>query len=134
MLNRRKAMGVLGGALATLLARDALQSKEKMNLVQSFGQLNPAPAQEQTPAHLSLQDIARKYLTTDSMKAAFRSKLFREDHRYIYGLDEDIASKKSWSQAAKIAFQRQRIVDQREKIAFEGEGNAFQWLIGFTKL
>lgn len=78
---------------------------------------------------MSIQEMARSLICNESMRAAMRSKLFREDCHFVYQIDWDIAGKRSWSQSAKIAFQRQRNVANQETLLFNGRSDVYGWLI-----
>lgn len=134
MISRRKALSAMSaGAMAAPAVADGIAQGQMQAFIPSAGgQIGGAPMMPYPAAPSSIQDIAKRVLSTDAMRATLRSKLYREDYRHINGLDPDIATKRSWSAMAKITFQRQRIVENRERIFFEGESNAYSWLLGLV--
>jgi hypothetical protein len=56
-------------------------------------------------------DLIRKALNTRESRAELESFIYAE-HRHIWALDYDLAANRSMSLAAKVAFQRQRLVQR----------------------
>ena len=57
-------------------------------------------------------------LSNPTLRCAIEGMLYEEE-RKVYQIDSDMASKKSWSLNAKVAFQRQRNVEARIKYMSE---------------
>ena len=63
----------------------------------------------------------------------FMERELREQSRYVYALDPDIAVKKSWSMAAKIQTQRQRNFE-RLKQGIHSDARRFETRSTFKKV
>lgn len=111
MMVRRKFLGALGlGAVAAPLA-----GQQIINTPAQFG----APAESLYISGFGgggngaadPRDLARRAFANPQTLSDVRALLF-EKHQIVSTIDHDIASKKSFSLAAKIAFQRQRNVER----------------------
>lgn len=60
-----------------------------------------------------------RFLAEKAIPDWFEDEL-RERHRYVGYLDPDIASKRSWSMAVKIATQRERNIERGRREVIEG--------------
>lgn len=112
--------GFFRAALAAPAAAQAAQDaivKEFTGIGMGFDLLgdtkdNPAPPQAYTNGVPAAEfERTRRALSNPVNREAARSLLF-EQNRYIHRLDHDLASKRSFSLAAKITFQRQRVVER----------------------
>lgn len=114
-MNRRSVLRSIGiGALAAPTA--ASQAMEQLNtfpmaapgqLIGGMGNCSQTP----TPFAVSHWDMARQAFANPKLKSELWSQLFVEQSHVSF-LDPDIANKRSWSLASKIAFQRQRNVER----------------------
>lgn len=120
MLNRRKALRLFGMAPAAgVLAKSGLGQPATPAIQMEAAKLSGVMLggvtgyQDQAPigdenqlrqyAHIFVNKLLRKELET----------LLYEDERYVTRIDPDLASKRSFSLSAKVAFQRQRNVARR---------------------
>lgn len=113
MLGRRKFLALMGmaPAAAPLVAKAALE-KEAATYAGIKG-LNdlaaPMPESPVSGAPEKASRVLRTILSDKKMRDEFESLTY-ESYRHISALDPDIACLRSYSLAAKIAFQRQRNV------------------------
>ena len=121
MIGRRAALQAIGlGALAApaaarQVAADTIGGLNARGLVGGAGQVMSAQTSSWERAALAFAD--------KDTREAIRASFYRQ-HKSIHILDADIANKRSFSLAAKIAFQRQRNVEtEMESILSDGWGN-----------
>lgn len=113
-MNRRGFLGVMAkvpaiGAIAGKQLRD--EAAAKLANLSIGGAGSSYPASLGNPAEATIQQKSWA-LKIPTVRAQLESLLF-EDVRVIYGIDHDLASKRSFSLAAKVTYQRQRIVAQK---------------------
>lgn len=108
--SRRNILALIGAT--PLAAREALETKA-MSLAGVAGPEAPTPPYGMPAASSdpTKQQIISA-LRIPSVREEMRSLLFEEHQRVGY-LDHDLASKRSFSLAAKIVFQRQRNIERR---------------------
>lgn len=113
-MNRRSVLGAIGIApfAGKTIAGTAIGGQlgvKSASLAGSFGEM---PAQDSPKAPLIDRTQAMRMVLADKEAIAeIRNELF-EEHRIVHAIDPDIAIMKSWSDMAKITFQRQRNVER----------------------
>lgn len=109
MIGRRQAIQAIGlGALAApAAAREITQNT--LAGPRAYGEASTGIGQAISPG-LPPWERARRAFADKETLAAIRASLF-EQNKIITVLDTDLATKRSFSLAAKIAFQRQRNVE-----------------------
>lgn len=129
-MNRRKILSLF--AAAPVAAKQvAEEAAAKLANVDITGIHDHGPSG-------GLDAMAEGY-TTDHVKKVFQNQFLRnqvrdriwEDHKHVYAIDYDLASKRSFSLAAKICYQRQRNVE-RELERMQRQSN-WEWLRQFMK-
>lgn len=113
MLGRRKFLALMGmaPAAAPLAAKAALE-KEAATYARVQGLDGLAASMPENPASSAPEKVSRvlrTILSDKKMRDEFESLTY-ESYRHVSVLDPDIACTRSYSLAAKIAFQRQRNV------------------------
>jgi hypothetical protein len=114
-MNRRSILGVLGGApfAAKAVAREVISSGSiapPASLYQG-SQAGIAGASNPINPLMERSHALRTIFADAKAIAEMRDELF-EQHRFIPSIDPDIAIMRSWSDMAKITFQRQRNVER----------------------
>lgn len=114
MLGRRKFLALMGmaPAAAPLVAKAALEKEAATYAgIKGLGGLAAPPIPESPVSGSSdkASRVLRTILSDKKMRDEFESLTY-ESYRHISALDPDIACLRSYSLAAKIAFQRQRNV------------------------
>ncbi len=110
---RRKVLGFLAAApLAGPLAARAAAEKGAAQLagvtMLPAGQSGNAPL----PSPMATSSQMRALLLDPRSRAELMSAIYEDEFR-VYSLDHDLASNRSFSLAAKIAYQRDRNVERR---------------------
>lgn len=95
------------------------------------GQTNPTPSRWKMVTKEAARDALRNALKKPEQLREIKALLY-EQHRTVYILDPDLLYNKSLSPAAKIAYQRQRIVDRA--LDFELNGQQTTWETLRTKI
>lgn len=145
MATRRKFLGILGvgAASAPLAAKEALD-KSIADLVMRGQEAAPlAPSSELLTPYLDDRDewrgrveLAAQWLRAGNPVPDHVEKKMRNDASYVSALDPDIANKRSWSMAVKIAAQRERQYEEAKARMLNGNTDhkgkkALEELIGF---
>lgn len=112
MTNRRRFLALLGVGTAAgpLAAKEAIEAEQiKLTSIGTravlSGSIGGIPAADGDDE--SVAQMARTYVRLFGVPAHIE-RLAQEHARYVANLDYDIASKRSWSLAAKVHEQRQR--------------------------
>lgn len=107
--SRRNILALIG--VAPLATKEALEDKAmRLAGIQQGGNAASygVPGVINDPTKQQMVSALR----IPSVREEMRSLLF-EEVKYVNAIDHDLASKRSFSLAAKIAFQRQRLVERR---------------------
>lgn len=127
MLARRKVLAFLGlGAaaapLAAKAAADTLTAEMSGIARLGFGAGSSAGAYGGQPSATGGGSWAEKAASFFARNAIpdWAEDIFRERARYVNALDPDIANKRSWSFAVKVATQRQRNYETARRTLTEG--------------
>ena len=115
MLSRRTIMRAIGLAPAALVTKEALDLKsvKLTTMVGLAGDLSPVSSGHYNNSITAAdRGLFRLKLAMPDFRAHLESVLY-EQERIVAGIDYDIASKRSFSVAAKVTFQRQRNVERR---------------------
>ncbi len=109
--SRRKFLGFIGlSPIAAKAAADELAIKEMLGTgVSNFGSLSPGPILNSAGGSSSEPNWMKplKWLKQNKLPDWTLDQI-RNDCRQVSALDPDIAAKRSWSPAVKIAEQRER--------------------------
>lgn len=116
-MDRRKFLQALGfGAAAAPMAGQQVLSASGTFIDPTTAQAGPTmPHQALCGGPENSQffwDVAKRALTGKDALEEVRAMLY-EENKTVVSIDHDIASKRSFSTAAKVVFQRQRNVEQR---------------------
>lgn len=133
MLGRRSFLRVLGAAPLAGRAADEAVVKElggigvlgstSCPMSAGFGEAIGSQTSSIMPGQLvgqswwsatAKRNAMRSILANKDRNAEIRAILYRS-HRRIHHIDPDIGGRQSWSLAAKVVYQRQRLVDQEVK-------------------
>jgi hypothetical protein len=138
MTNRRAFLRMAGAAplAAKAVAEQAAASMSGMeisglasNALRSGGIGVPPAASEEDWAKKALD-----FLTQHGIPE-WKEREIRRRHAHVYTLDPDIAAKKSWSMAVKIATQRSRNIEREMNGLFDRasdmEGSRFRQKYGY---
>lgn len=106
-LARLPAVAAIGGKM---MADKAAAELSGMSINGLGGDINmPSAGPPSEPS----ADQWRHLLRFKSVRDELETLLAETDYRRVYGLDHDLAVKRSFSLAAKVTFQRQRLVAER---------------------
>lgn len=107
-MQRRSFLKMLG--LSPLAAKAAVES-EQMHQA-GITQVGQYPTATNLPPGETVDPSIIRALMDAAFRAEWESALYQQN-RSVYFLDHDLANKRSFSLAAKIAFQRQRNVERQ---------------------
>ena len=128
-MNRRSVMQALAGSLAALpsaakqvegaMQRGFAQGGIPIDKLANAPMEGPRAVAVNTSPLMSRQAAIKLALTNAGNRAELESLLYNQ-FRFIDAVDYDLATKRSFSPAAKITFQRQRLVARHIEEMTEG--------------
>lgn len=100
-------IGLSGGVPHSATLRDVVS-----NSANSIGEVGQSLMPMSNGWNTLARREAMRLILSDKQRGAEIRSILSQNYRRIHQIDPDIAGRHSWSLAAKIAYQRQRCVDQ----------------------
>ena len=134
MISRRKVAKMLGMAPVALGASQSIGETTSW-ATPAVGGWESTPSIPSGRVHeplMTKEAAMRLILNRKGVRNEFESALY-ESHYHVQRIDPDLAALKSFSQMAKVTFQRQRLVAQAMKVAEDEDASYYHKINNVTE-